>query len=454
MSDPASRQPAFRWQALLEQTTDPLFLLDRRLRLVFGNRSWEALAQLAIAEAHGLRCRRPRPPSAGDSWEDMLAHALTPPPEAIEGQPARVRRLLPGHDARQWWEIDYLPLRRGGKMGGWFLLGRIRVLGAEPSTAAPLPERLVNLRERAAGRWTLELWSASKVPAMRRLVEQVRLAMQVSVPVLLRGEAGVGKQSLARAIHYGGPAREKPFVTLDCRRLPLPPLAAAVLSIDRASPGAIYLREPAAMPRDLQLRLAESLRSAEPGTAPRLLAGSRTTIETELAAKGLTDELACLLGTLVIEVPSVRERMEDLPALVESCLARTAGEGAAVIAEDVWEPLRTYPWSGNLRELQTALGKARRQAGTEPIAAVHLPTRIRQAFALGGTTGRLADPSLHLDHLLEQAERRLIEQALRRSGGHKAKAAQLLGIWRQRLTRRMEALGIADSEGDTPETPS
>jgi transcriptional regulator with PAS, ATPase and Fis domain len=453
MSDPASRQSSFRWQSLFQQTADPLFVLDRRLRLVFGNQAWEAVAQMPAAEALGLDCRRPRPPAVGDTWKDILAHALTPPAEAASGQPARVRRLLPGLESRQWWQIDYLPLRRAARSGGCFLLGRIHVLSVEPTDTAPLPERLVNLRERTASRWTLSLWSASKVPAVRRLVEQARLAVQVSSPVLLVGPAGSGKQSLARAIHCGSPGREKTFVGLDCQRLPIEAIAAVLLSANCSGLGALYLREPAALPRDLQLRLAESLGSADPATAPRLLAGSQTTLEAELAVGRLMAELGCLLGTLVIEVPPLRQRLDDLPDLVDYFLTRTTGEVPAAVAVDVWEPLRSYSWPANLRELHAALATARRHAGKEPIAAAHLPAAIRRAFVLSGTAGRSLSRPLQLDYLLEEAERRLIEQALRRAGGNKTKAAQMLGIWRPRLLRRMEALHIIDREADTPEAP-
>jgi transcriptional regulator with PAS, ATPase and Fis domain len=444
----------FRWQALFQHTADPVFLLDRRRQLLFVNRSWEALTGVPAAQAHVLACRRPRPAAPGDSWEDVLAHALTPPAEAAQGAPARVRRLLPGQaGSRQWWEVEFLPLRQEGRAGGFFLLGRVRVLGAEETGAVPLPERLANLRQRVVGRLGLDAWAASGVPAVRRLAEQARLASQVAVPVLLVGEAGTGKQTLARVIHYHSPAREQAFAALDCRRLPPAALAAVLFGergAGRGPAGAVYLREPACLPRDLQLRLCDLLSAGGDRTdGPRILAGCRTPPAEEVRAGRLLEDLACVLGTLVLEVPPLRERLADLPVLVEALLARANAEGEVKVtglAPDAWEVVRAYPWPGNLRELYAALSTAQARAFDARLTAADLPAAVRQAHRLAQTPGRPVGKSLSLDQLLERAERRLIELALRRSRGHKTRAAQALGIWRQRLVRRMEALDIQDTE--------
>src|SRR5207248_1354178 len=100
------------------------------------------------------------------------------------------------------------------------LLGRVTPVAAEEAVAAaPLPERLVALRERTTQRYGPDLLSGA-APALRRLAEQARLAAQTTAPVLLIGEPGTGKQTLARFIHYQGPNRERPFAAVDCARLP------------------------------------------------------------------------------------------------------------------------------------------------------------------------------------------------------------------------------------------
>jgi DNA-binding NtrC family response regulator len=460
MSEPARKSRPrrlarhFRWQDLFATAPEPVFLLDRRRRLLYVNPAWENLTGVPAAEAATLVARRPRPSSPGDAWADVLQHALTPPAEALEGAPARVRRLLPGPQGRQWWDVDFLPLRREG--GGFFLLGRIRVLpaAAGAAAAAPLPERLANLRQQAAQRSSLQAWATSEVPAVRRLVAQARLAAGVAAPVLFVGEAGAGKQALARAVHAQGPGREQAFTALDGRRLPPAFVAAALFAQEgpgRSGPlETIYLKNPEDLPRDVQLRLCDWLaEAAERPDRPRLMAGSCLSLAQAVRSGRLLEELACVLGTLVLEVPPLRERLADLPALVERLLSRANAEAEVRVTgllPDAWEVVRAYPWPGNVAELYGALRVAQGRCQGERIAAADLPAAVRQAVRLGQDAGSPPEKPLPLDHLLEQAERRLIELALRRAGGNKTVAAQALGVWRPRLLRRMKALDIPDTE--------
>src|SRR5207248_3873904 len=98
----------FRWQSLFQRSSEPLFVLDRRRRLLFVNRAWEALTGLSATDAATLKCRRPRPSSLEDSPEEILAHAMTPPPEVLRGTSGRARRLLPGREvSRRWWDVEF-----------------------------------------------------------------------------------------------------------------------------------------------------------------------------------------------------------------------------------------------------------------------------------------------------------------------------------------------------------
>jgi transcriptional regulator with PAS, ATPase and Fis domain len=456
----------FRWQHFFQRSADPVFVLDRRRRLLFVNRAWETLTGVPAEQAHLLVCRHPRVPPADAPFKEILEHALTPPPEVLRGAGGRVRRLLPGRQAaRRWWEIEFLPLGQDDKQGGYLLLGRIRpVPVVEPVADSPLSEKLVNLRQRRVERFGLDLWT-SELPAMRRLAEQVRLASQVAAPVLLVGEAGTGKQTLARTIHYLSPRRDGACAVLDCQHLP-PPALVALLFGERAASreglAAVYLRGPGHLPRDVQLRLAEWIaRSSGPGseatTAPRVFAGCTSAPAHAVRAGLLLDELACALSTLVLEVPPLRERLADLPNLVEHLLERAcAGREVRVtsLSADVWAVLRGYSWPGNLRELYDVLRTVCGRVSGDPIRAADLPAALRRAAEREQTPPRPAERLLPLEQLLEETERRLIQLALQRTNGHKARAARLLSIPRPRLWRRMLKLGIVDIEEETGQPDS
>ncbi len=274
----------FRWQALFQRVDEPLFVLNHRRALLFVNTAWQRLTGLSAAEARQVVCRRRRPVTAADSIQDILAHLLCPPSEVLQGDSARVRRLVPGGTGvPRWWDVEFFPLCQEARVRG--ILGRILPLpsvhAAKP--APPLPEKLVALRQQVLRRLDLD-WSSSELPAVRRVWEQVELACQARTPVVLVGEQGTGKTTLAHLMHARGPDRERSFAGLDCARLP--PLAVASLLLgdagaeQRRKLGTIYLAEPGRLPRDLQQvlweRLTEAGKDPEVETGerlPRLLAG-------------------------------------------------------------------------------------------------------------------------------------------------------------------------------------
>jgi DNA-binding NtrC family response regulator len=356
-------------------------------------------------------------------------------------------------------------LRQFGTGGGYLVIGRILPIQRENSQPPLLlPERLMDVRQRWTSSFTYDLLN-SGVPAMHRVLAQVRLASTVRAPVLLVGDPGTGKETIARIIHYQGPARERSFASLDCQRLPATVLwsvlsgesgAGHLLAIRAIGQprdfnlGAIYLDEPGALPRDLQLRLCEWLaaRSAkgEPDDAPRLLAGCSAP-EEDVQAGRLLPDLFCLLGPLTVTVVPLRERRIDLPVLIDRMLAalNTEGERAVTgLTPAAWDVLHHHAWPGNLDELRQVLSDARSRTTSERIDAVDLPAALRRAQHLEQTPLAAAPRPIPLEKTLEQVEKRLIELALKRARGNRSRAAELLGIYRGRLLRRMEALGMGE----------
>ncbi len=176
---------------------------------------------------------------------------------------------------------------------------------------------------------------------------------------------------------------------------------------------------------------------------PRLLAGFRADPRDFVQAGLLLPELYCRLSALVLTLPPLQERMQDFSWWLERLLARacTAAERSlAGPSPEALELLRTHPWPGNLQELYEVLLGACLRAKGQRLEASDLPFHLRHAPLP-------PEKPVPLDQVLEQVERRLIVQALRLAQNNKTCAAELLAIWRPRLLRRLENLGIEEPKG-------
>jgi DNA-binding NtrC family response regulator len=439
-----------RRASLLLQATEPLFLLDGRRRVLRMNAACSALLGVPAEAVSRLPCRRDR--KAPPRSPRALLAPLSPPAVVLSGRPARVHRVIVSADgSRRWCDLDFLGFHDGKQR--LRILGKITATSETVADSGSLGEDLAGLRAETAERHRLDLLP-TRLPPLRQALAQARLAGQTRAPVLIVGEPGAGKQWLARAIHYQGDGRA--FATVDCAVLPPSVLTATLLDglLNRSTVATVYLREPAALPRDVQARLSTWLEENSGG--PRLIAGMASDPATEVAAGRLLEELHCALATVVIALPPLRERGDDLPLLVDRLLQRANTEEekrVTGLTPDAWDFLREYLWPGNLRELFAVLRAACHRAQGELIDTGDLPTHLRQEVIVGRTPGRRSpERPVPLDDLLLQVERRLIQLALRvteiKKGaddkrGRKTRAAEALGISVPRLLRRMEALGIA-----------
>lgn len=443
--DPAPDAELYRWQTLLQRSREPVFLLNRRRQIVFVNRAWEQLTAIPAAQAINLACKRSR---SADPLA-ALAAALAPPTAVREGQAGRLRRLLPmPGGSRVAVEIDFFPLL--GNHGLLGILGKLTARQpAAPSDSVPLPEKLNALRESLVHRFRFELLAAES-PAMQRAVEQARLASQTRASVLLTGERGTGKQSLARTIHHQGITREQPFIALDCAGLPSMAVTAVLFGPDglahRPSVGTLFLGHVSALPREVQAQIADWLAEPE-SNRPRVIGSVIGPTEQEIEQGRLLHELACSLATIPIRLPPLRDRLAELPLLIQGIVDRTNADRPRPmqgVGKEAMEAIRAHAWPGNLRELRAVLETAAAHATTDRIELADLPASVRTRLQLDQASGRPALKPLPLRQLLEQVERRLIEMALRRAKGKKGRAARILAIWRPLLLRRMKKLGIPE----------
>jgi DNA-binding NtrC family response regulator len=253
---------------------------------------------------------------------------------------------------------------------------------------------------------------------------------------------------LARAIHTYGAERQRYFARLDAERLPADLLGDLLFGPRGRQLGlaTVYLREPAMLPREWQARLADTLRHGENPDSPRVIVGMTRDPRGEIQAGRLLEELYCVVSPMTIELPPLRERLAELPQLIDIFLAQAnelEPHGAKSFSGETMSALRAYAWPGNLCELQGVVLSACRRTKTEKIELAHVPFYLKQ--------GELpAERRLPLDTLLEQVEKRLIALALRLAQGNQTRAAEILEVWRPRLLRRMEKFGYKTETDQGP----
>jgi transcriptional activator for dhaKLM operon len=298
--------------------------------------------------------------------------------------------------------------------------------------------------------------------SMSRVVRQARTAARGTAPVLILGEGGVGKNLLARAIHNDGARARLPFIDINCRAIPHELMAREILGHEqdthtRGQPSKFELAEggtllldqienltlelQAALLHVIETRHVTRLGSSTPIPVDVRIIGATTENLEELVTQGsFMSHLYYRFGVFKIEIPPLRDRVEDIPLLAERFLARqTAREERAIWIED--EAVRfllRYPWPGNVRELESALERAMNQSRDNVIRPADLPEMVRNGRVL---TGRhpLAQPVLSVD----EAEREAILRAGWACDGRVTEMARLLGIGRSTLWRKMRQFDIS-----------
>jgi DNA-binding NtrC family response regulator len=348
------------------------------------------------------------------------------------GNEARVRRAAPeSASGPPWWDITFVPLLGSGERRVLGVVGLLTVVG--PSRTLPrvkVPAAVAAVRANHAARYTFDLL-AGPSPVSERLASQSRAAAACEVSVWVHGEPGAGKETVARVIHHNSPRRERAFVGLPCGGLQPYILEGMLFGKGglAGTPvvGTLYLNRPEELLRPLQDRI---LWWCESAFGPRLMCGSTAMAEELVKGGRLAPTFYTRHAPFDIRVPPLRERPDDLPLIASRLLPGTA-EPEAITA------LRGYHWPGNWRELLDVLAPADGQ----PLRKDHLPRVIRERLLVGHTPA-LAKPPPKLDEVLETVERRMISAALAKTGGRLADAAELLGVWRARLSRRIAALGL------------
>jgi len=311
-------------------------------------------------------------------------------------------------------------------------------------------------------------------PLMQKLFRTIQRVARTDSTVLILGESGTGKELIADAIHYNSDRRDKPLVPINCGAIPEELLESELFGHEKGSftgalkerkgrfelahQGTVFLDEIGEMSQKLQVKLLRFLqeRKFERIGGMRtiqvdvgIIAATHRDLEKAVEAGHFREDLYYRLNVIPIHVPPLREREGDVPLLIRHFLERHCREKdipLKKISKAAMETLERYNWPGNVRELENLIERLVILAEEDEIGLNDLPPRIRQHHVPKCTPQpvtlnlgmEISEAGIDLKEILDDLENRLILDALKKAGGVKNKAAQLLGLNRTTLIEKMK----------------
>jgi transcriptional regulator with PAS, ATPase and Fis domain len=311
-------------------------------------------------------------------------------------------------------------------------------------------------------------------PRMREVFGFVNVIAGGDSSVLITGESGSGKELLANLIHYSSPRRERPFVAVSCAILAETLIESELFGHERgaftnavkerpgrfelADGGTLFLDDIDDVPLSMQVKLLRVLqtrtveRVGSVRAIPidvRVLTGSKRDLRQLVAAGTFREDLYYRLDVIPVQLPPLRERAEDIPALVTHFFERffaAKGQLAKPLSPAMLAAFQRYPWPGNVRELENVCERIAQTCICDAVVAGCVPAGILFHSATPRTAGASEIVEGALDVRLERMEAQIITAALRTAKGNKSKAAALLQIKRSTLGDRIKKLGLADPD--------
>ncbi|MFN6961589.1 MAG: nitrogen regulation protein NR(I) [Rhodocyclaceae bacterium] len=327
-----------------------------------------------------------------------------------------------------------------------------------------------------------------QAPAMQEVFRAIGRLSQSNATVLINGESGTGKELVARALHRHSPRSSGPFVAINTAAIPRELLESELFGhekgaftgatslrrgrFEEAAGGTLFLDEIGDMPAELQTRLLRVLSDGrfyrvggrEPLRANvRIIAATHQDLEARVKAGLFREDLFHRLNVIRLRLPPLRERREDIPLLARHFLAASARELGVEpkrLSDAALRFLQAAPWPGNVRQLENLCHWLTVMAPGQTIELDDLPAEMRAApqgasnadwlaqLAVAADEHLAREPGAVWERLSQAFEATLIRRALAATGGRRAEAAQLLGIGRNTLTRKIQELGLDDADSE------
>jgi two-component system NtrC family response regulator len=307
-----------------------------------------------------------------------------------------------------------------------------------------------------------------KSKPMLKVFDLITKVAQTKSSVLITGASGTGKELIAKAVHYNSQRKDRPFISINCGALTETLLESELFGHEKgaftgavalkkgrfelADGGTLFLDEVGDMPPPLQVKLLRVLQEMEfervGGTRTikvdvRVLSASNRNIKEDVANEAFREDLFYRLNVIQIEVPSLRERLDDIPLLVEHFIQKYRPEGGPrpELSPAARKTLYSYAWPGNVRELENVIERAVVLNSSGVITPEDFPEELKGAEA-DFDVERFIPPNVPLPKALEQIEEKLIRRALARCYNVQSHAADMLGITKSLIQHKMKKYNI------------
>lgn len=309
-------------------------------------------------------------------------------------------------------------------------------------------------------------------PPMQQLFARMRKIMDTDSTVLLLGESGTGKELVARALHFNGPRKNRPFIAVHCGAIPENLMESELFGhvkgaftgairdktgkFEAADGGTIFLDEIVTMPMHLQSKLLRVLQEQEVervgSTRPvkldvRVISATNVDLEEEVKRGSFREDLFYRLNVIPLVIPPLRERTQDIFPLLQHFLGkhcRTMGRSPMGVTREAIMAMEQYHWPGNVRELENLVERSVALADGSSLALDDLPSIIAASHGGGPLASpRITEEGTDMTAVLASFERQMIVEALQLAGGVKSRAAELLCLNRTTLVEKMRRLGLS-----------
>ena len=462
-----------RLEALLNSTGDAIVMVDEVSgRVLFANLSYAKMFGLTIEELRNM--------SADELRQGIRQYFQNPHQlEEAEAEFYEDPRNVVGKavELRIPRKMIYQEISPVHDVDGEGLIGHLVVYSeaAKELRIAQLEDEIRRISAEVTKEYSFDN-IIGKSKKMRDMYDMMRQAIQSDITVLVRGESGTGKELVAKSIHFSSERKSKPFIAVNCAAIPETLIESELFGHERgaftgasarrigrfeqADGGSILLDEIGEMPIPLQARLLRVLQERElqrvggSATIPidvRVIASTNKNLETAMKAGEFREDLFYRIAAFPVTIPPLRERPEDIPLLARHFVnhaSKRSGKSVIDISSEALQVLMNYDWPGNVRELENVIERAvLLETSAGMLNAASLPLEIHSSRKQHRILSSQGEETTITEVLpLEEVEKRALIRALEATGNNIRQTANVLGINRATVYRKLEKYSLTRRE--------